>query len=829
MGNDERGKGVLVLLLVLFAASGCAALIYELVWYQMLELAIGSQTVCLGFLLAAYMGGLCLGSLALPKYLDRRRAHPLKVYAGLELATGVLALLVLGFMPLVERAYFAASLVGFPGLALRGLICALLLLPPTIVMGASLPALTRWIEATPEGVSWWGLLYGGNIAGAVFGCLLAGFYLLRLFNMATATYVAVLINLAVAGASWLLAGRTPESTVVEPAADLSSVARSEVQHGLGAPGPQAHASISGTRGVSRAGARANQWTVYVAIALSGATALGAEVVWTRQFGMLFGATVYAFSLILATFLVGLGLGAWAGSHLAKRPRPRWALGWSQMLLVAGIAWTAWQIADSLPYWPIDPQLTTSPWFTFQIDWARCLWAILPAAILWGASFPLALAGAARKGEDPAKVVGGIYAANTLGGILGALLVSLWLIPTIGTLDCQRVMVALAAAGGLIVLAPELERSTSKAAVAWVTAALALAVVLGIKMDPIPGELVAYGRKMATSLGSSHLLEMVEGRNSSIAITQWNDGAYEVDVNGHVEATTEPFDMKLQRMVGHIPALLESNPRSVLGIGFGAGVSAGTFTRYPGIQKITICEIEPKIPPTSTKYFAAADYDVKDNPRTHIVFDDARHYLLTTRDTFDVIASDPLDVFVKGTAAIYSQEYFEAVRRHLNPGGMFTLYVPLYESDVRTVQSELATFFKVFPHGTVWGNTIQGKGYDLVLLGQAGPLKIDIDQVQARLERPDYAPVAQSLRDIGVNSAVDLFATFAGSAADLAPWTHGAQLNRDADLRLQYLGGWGINSSLEDVIWQQMLTYRRPPADIFTGSPDAIQALAAELR
>lgn len=195
----------------------------------------------------------------------------------------------------------------------------------------------------------------------------------------------------------------------------------------------------------------------------------------------------------------------------------------------------------------------------------------------------------------------------------------------------------------------------------------------------------------------------------------------------------------------------------------------------------------------------------------------------------MIASDPLDVFVKGTAAIYSQEYFEAVRRHLNPGGMFTLYVPLYESDVRTVQSELATFFKVFPHGTVWGNTIQGKGYDLVLLGQAGPLKIDIDQVQARLERPDYAPVAQSLRDIGVNSAVDLFATFAGSAADLAPWTHGAQLNRDADLRLQYLGGWGINSSLEDVIWQQMLTYRRPPADIFTGSPDAIQALAAELR
>ena len=123
------------------------------------------------------------------------------------------------------------------------------------------------------------------------------------------------------------------------------------------------------------------------------------------------------------------------------------------------------------------------------------------------------------------------------------------------------------------------------------------------------------------------------------------------MNGHVEATTEPFDMKLQRMVGHLPALLHPNPKSVLGIGFGAGVSAGTFTRYPGIEKITVCEIEPVIPPASTRYFAKQDYDVLHNPRTHIVFDDARHYLLTTTEKFDIIASDPLDVFVKGTAAL----------------------------------------------------------------------------------------------------------------------------------------------------------------------------------
>jgi spermidine synthase len=263
---------------------------------------------------------------------------------------------------------------------------------------------------------------------------------------------------------------------------------------------------------------------------------------------------------------------------------------------------------------------------------------------------------------------------------------------------------------------------------------------------------------------------------------------------------------------------------VLGIGFGAGVSAGTFTRYPSIEKITVCEIEPVIPPTSTRYFAQQDYDVLHNPRTTIVYDDARHYLMTTRDTFDIIASDPLDVFAKGTAALYSVEYFEAVKRHLNPGGMFSLYVPLYESDEKTVRSEIATFFDAFPEGSLWANTIEGRGYDMVFLGQIGPLRIDLDAVQQRLSRPDYAPVAQSLREIGVYSTLDMFSGYSGQKSDLAPWLEGADLNRDGDLRLQYLAGWGINSSLEDFIYRRMASYRQLPRNIFTGSPEAVQSM-----
>src|SRR5580658_8153226 len=270
-----------------------------------------------------------------------------------------------------------------------------------------------------------------------------------------------------------------------------------------------------------------------------------------------------------------------------------------------------------------------------------------------------------------------------------------------------------------------------------------AALLACGVPSVPGDLIAYGRRMGIYKGQSTILYVAEGRNSSVAISRWSNGTIYVNVNGHVEATTELFDMKLQRMVGHLPGLLHPDPKSVLGIGFGAGVSAGTFTRYPGIQKITICEIEPVIPPTSTKYFAEQDYNVFHNPKTHVVFDDARHYLLTTKDKFDIIASDPLDVFVKGTAALYSKEYFEQVKRHLNPGGLFTLYVPLYESDVRTVKSEVATFMQAFPYGTLWANTIDGEGYDMVFMGQVEPLKIDVDEVQKRLDRPDYAPVLKS--------------------------------------------------------------------------------------
>jgi spermidine synthase len=801
--QPQGAARVLPWLLVLFAGSGCAALIYEIVWYQMLELVIGSTAVSLGVLLAAYMGGLCLGSVALPRWMAGRKIHPLKVYACLEAGIGALGLLALGFIPLVDRVYVAAASEGLPSMLLRGMLAGLILLPPTILMGASLPAIVNWVESTPRGVAWWGLLYGGNIAGAVLGCLTAGYYLLRVSNMRVTTLAAVGVNAVVAGASWLVAQRTP-----------------------------AAAGLAGEAGARPAGAKrdkgaTSRWAVMATTAMSGFVALGAEVVWTRNLSLLLGATVYTFSLILAVFLLGMGLGSAAGAWLGKRARARAALAWTQLGLAGGVAWAAWMLGASLPYWPVNPLLSTSPWYVLQIDMVRALWMILPAAVLFGMSFTLALKAAGKAGEAPGETVGGVYAANTLGGIVGALGFSLYLVPWIGTTNCEKALIVGAAISGLFVMREVFEPFHAAAAVG-VGAALIAAAYLAKMAPGVPPELIAYGRRIAISEGQSTILYTGEGRNASIAVSRWNDGALQFHVSGKVEASTETFDMRLQRMLGDLPALLRPGLQRALIVGFGAGVTAGTFTLFPSVRRIHIVEIEPLIPPMSTKFFGPYNYYVKHDPRTRITYDDARHFMLTAQGRYDVITSDPIHPWVKGSATLYSKEYFQMERDHLNPGGLVTQWIPLYESDAAAVKSELATFFSVFPDGTVWANAIDGQGYDLFVLGSNGPLHIDADALQRAFDAPAMARVARSLREVGIQSADDLLANYAGQASGLRAWLRGAAINTDDNLRLQYLAGLALNVSDENGIYDEILSYRRFPAHLITGSAQALAPLQAAL-
>jgi spermidine synthase len=804
VASPEAAQRWLPALLLLFVGSGCAALIYEVVWFQLLQLSIGSSAVSLGVLLGIYMGGMCLGSLLLPKYLNPRN-HPLRVYALLEVGIGLFGIIVLFAVPVVGRIYTSIAGTGQVSLVLRAIAAAICLLPPTLLMGATLPAIARWVETTPKGVSWLGYFYGGNLAGAVAGSLLAGFYLLRVFDMPTATAVAVALNVLVALLAMLVASRTPHTVITATPDDI----------------PLAATTTSPE--ISR--------LVYIAIALSGLTALGSEVVWTRVLSLMFGATTYTFSLILAVFLVGLGIGSSLGSAMARNlTSPRIALGWCQLGLCVCLAWAAYQTDVSLPYWPINPSISTSLAFNFQLDLMRAIWVMLPGAILWGASFPLALASVAKHGQDSARLVGGVYAANTVGAIIGATVISLVLVGTVGSQKTQQVLIGIAAMSALLMLMPatgEVRKPLTSTPVVVIGIAL-VAGLLARSVAPIPWLLVAYGRYSATWVGQNEMVYVGEGVTASVAVTRTPTGVLNYHNAGKVQASSEPQDMRLQRMLGHITTLVPKNPNKVLVIGCGAGVTAGAVSIDPMVKDQTIAEIEPLVPRVVSTHFAQHNFNVVANPKVKVHLDDARHYLLTTDEKFDAITSDPLDPWVKGAATLYTREFFDVVKSHLNPGGVVTLFVQLYESSEAAVKSEIGTFLESFPNGAVFANTVNGQGYDLVLFGQLEGGKINVDAVQARLSDPANAAVAKSLSEVGINSAVDLFGTYAGRRSDMKNWLSDAQINTDRNLKLQYLAGLGLNLYRSDAIYKAMIREAKYPGDLFEGSPETLTALRAKV-
>ncbi|HUP39359.1 MAG TPA: fused MFS/spermidine synthase [Vicinamibacterales bacterium] len=801
----------LPILLLLFVGSGCAALIYEIVWFQMLELFVGSSSVSIGVLLGTFMGGMCLGSFVLPRFISPRH-HPLKVYALLEIAIGIIGLLLLLVLPLVGHVYTAWGGYGISGYLLRGLVASICLLPPTLAMGATLPAVARWVQTTPSGVSWLGFFYAGNIAGAVMGTLLAGFYLLRVFDMNTATYVAAAINFAVGGLGLLVAANTP-----------ASVGVTDADPNLKSLSPDPSVKVSGDRAL-----------VYVAIALSGFCALAAQVIWTRVLSLLFGASTYTFSLILAVFLIGLGIGSSVGSIIAKTvERPRVALGWCQLLNVGAMAWSAYMLMESLPYWPINTSITTSIWYNFQLDFVRAFWAVLPAPILWGASFPLALAAVARRGEDPGRLVGGVYAANTVGAIFGSVIASLILVYWFGSQRAQQVLMIVSGMSGLLLLAPaELGGTPAgvrRRTLRWV-APVMLVIALGVAaflirtVPVIPGILVAYGRYAATWMGQQgDIFYVGEGLSSSVAVSRFGE-VMNYHNAGKVQASSQPQDMRLQRMLGHFTTLVPKSPKRVLVIGCGAGATAGAVSVDQNVESLTIAEIEPLVPRVVSEHFGEHNFHVVRNPKTHVVIDDARHFLLTTDEKFDAITSDPLDPWVKGAATLYTKEFFELAKSKLNPGGTVTLFVQLYESTPEAVKSEIGTFFEVFPNGVIWGNTHQGRGYDTVLMGTVEAPHFNVDEWEARLNSPQMAPVKDSLREISIYSALDLFANYAGRASDMKAYLADAQINRDRDLRLQYLAGLGLNLYQSGPIYAEILRHKKYPEGLFSGSPETMQKL-----
>lgn len=803
--REDLGKFT-PLLLLLFVGSGCSALIYEVVWFHLLRLVVGASAVSLAVLLGSFMGGMCLGSVGF-SYVVSRRRHPIRLYAILELAVGVMGVLLLLYLPLVNRLYVASVGYGFGGVLLRGLACTVCLLPPTVCMGATLPAISRWMEHSRVGISQMGFFYGANIVGAVFGAVIGGLYLLRLYDVYVATFVAFSINVTVAALAFALASRSPyagrlhekEEAAVRPA----------------------------YRGM------------YLVTALSGVTALGAEVIWTRQLSLLFGGTIYTFSLILAVYLAGLGLGSVVGSWVSRVVRDgRIALAACQSLLVITIPWAAVATIYVIPYMGVREYAQSLDELHFSrillIDVIRCAIAILPSTFLWGASFPLALAAVGSRGKDPGRLVGGMYGANTVGAIVGAMVFSLGAIAALGTQGSQQFLTVLAALSAAVVLysiffsrAAGTEREGDEAApspkvsgpvrLASAAAVLVMTLLMVRLVPSTPVGLTAYGRHVDLWDSMDSVLYLEEGLNASVAVTELDDGERRFHVAGKVVASNGLNDMRIERMLGIVPAMLHPAPRSILVVGCGAGVTAGTLLMSPTVKRIVICEIEPAVIVGARDHFSKENFRVLKDARTEIVYDDGRHFLATTKEKFDIIASDPIHPWTRGVAALYSAEYYELCKAHLNPGGFVTQWMPLYETSEDAVKSGIATFMQAFPDGTLWNPELALGGYDLVMLGQVGPLKIDLEELGRRYKARPL--LAAAMAEIGFLDHVMLMGTFAGQGPRLQTYMQDAAINRDRSLRLQYLAGAALDVDYRAAIHAEIVKDLKFPDNIFVGESD----------
>jgi spermidine synthase len=456
----------------------------------------------------------------------------------------------------------------------------------------------------------------------------------------------------------------------------------------------------------------------------------------------------------------------------------------------------------------------TPALAFAFDALRCALAMLPATLLWGASFPLLLAAPAI---DFSRHVARVNATNTVGALLGAITMTVVGIPEFGSQVSQQAVMLLAAVSAAIVLWPSAPRLRLLPA----TAVLALAGLLVV--PAVPASLIAYGRSVNSWDSIKQVLYLAEGSTASVAVTEGVAGAKQFHIAGKVEASDMDLDMRLERMLGHMPALLHPNPKSILIVGVGAGVTAGALSIHPEVERIVICEIEPVVPASARRYFGKENHYVLEDPRVELILDDARHFLLTTDERFDIITSDPIHPWVRGAATLYSFEYLQLVRDHLNPGGIVTQWIPLYETDVRSVKSEIATFVRVFPNTTLWNPDLLEEGYDLVALGTVEAVPISEAAIARRLEASEA--VRRSLADVALKSSGSILATYAGRSQDLAPWLADAEINRERHLRLQYMAGLAANTDQRFLIFQSLLNYRRYPADLF----DVSAGLEAQLR
>lgn len=767
--------------LLVYAASGAAALIYEVAWTRLLTLYLGHGVAAASTVLAAFMGGLAIGAAVAGPRSDRlTRQAAMQLYARLEIGIAVLAVLVpfalAATTPLLRGAYADGnSGLAFP--VLRLLVSVVFIAVPAVAMGATFPVIARWYvpdaaAATRDA----GALYAANTVGAALGALAAGFLLLPAVGLRMTTAAGVALNLAVAAIAWRLARRPDAETV--PSAPTEAA----VKPAKGKRRPAVVVSVAPVV----AGGLGRVWIAALALGVSGFVSLTLQVVWSRLLAQILGPTTYAFSLVVALFITGLAVGAVIGRRLASRMRQP-AAGLAICIAVAILAaMAAASTVDrgllAMAAAVAAPDATFGSVLQRQVLLAAA-W-LLPLAVALGGAFPFAVRTGTGADDSLGADLGLIYAVNTIGAIAGSLAAGFVLIPQFGLYDTLRVL-GVAAALAAVVLALR-AGLTGGARIGAVVAALAAAVASATLPSWNPALLSSGAYKYASSmtddmlgisLAAGRLLYYRDGAMATVAVRD-AAGTTSLSIDGKVDASNTG-DMLTQRLLAHVPLMLHPAPRRAAILGLGSGVTTGAALRHP-LERVDVLEISPEVVQAS-RFFEPENNKALADPRTRLIVGDGRTHLMLGREAYDVIVSEPSNPWMAGIASLFTREFFQAARARLAPGGVLCQWAHTYDISAEDLRAIVGTFAEVFPDGTLW---LIGDG-DLLLVGGTeplGPRVAALSQVWAA--RPE---AVGDLSQVGARDAFSLLSLLVAEGPGLRRYAAGATPLTDDYARVEFTG------------------------------------------
>jgi spermidine synthase len=719
-----------------FVLSGVAGLLYQTIWSRQYSLVLGTSEAAVSVVLAVYMLGLALGAAIIPRWMHGAGARPLRLFALLELGIAVCAFAIPPLLALVGDWYVAVagglpdppSAVGALPRLYFALAC-LLLLVPTMLMGATLPVLAGFAvrSAADTGPRIAGL-YAANTLGAAAGALAGGWWLVPDFGLRISTAVAMALNLLVmAGAFAISRGSPPRAPHAAPPAATGNTLLADRLRAL--------LPLLGL--------------------VSGFVALTYEVLWTRMLSHALGSSLAAFSTMLASFLLGIGLGSLASTRRLSTRGAALAFAATQVgVAVAAAAAQLW-----LGRMPTD--LAPGALAT------RALLAMLPATLFMGAAFPLLIRLLGDRGVDSTLATGRIYAFNTIGAVAGAITAGMWLIPTLSFEGTARLTVALSLAAAVVALwsLTDVARPMKAAATA---AAMAAALLF---RPPLPGAIIDASLVDDSTAGEQRFLAV--GRSATVLVKERDDGGFYLRTNGLPEATVRrvgaPPVRHSQRWLAALPIAARPEATSMLVVGLGGGVAVEDIPAR--FKTLDVVELEPRVIDANADFASLRAHDPLADPRLRLIENDARNALVLTDRRYDILVSQPSHPWTSGSANLYSRGFLELARSRLTPDGVLLVWINAQFIDEALLRDIAVTVTAVFPQVRLY----RPERMELMFLASAAPLE---PERLALLEGSVLQREADYFAGAGINAAEDLAASLTAAGAGMAQLAVGGRLITD---------------------------------------------------